>query len=297
MAALLWTVQLAAAQQNTCSSFCSSLGMMQSNPGKSCDDIYKINKQSRGASGDYWINTTTGVHQVYCDMELECGGHKGGWMRIADLDTSRGDDCPTGWTKITTPNDPVQPVTDVCRSPNDNAGCHPTTFSVSGASYHKICGRVRGYQGSSTDGFGGPRGGKGINNAYVDGVSVTLGSPRKHVWTYVSGFSDGGTQGSNNCPCDDAQGGLPFPFIGTHYYCESGRDDTSLTSSLFTSDPLWDGSGCIGAQNNCCAKVGMPWFLRQFPTAQEDDIEVRICTDQALSDEAVTVDQIQLFVQ
>ena len=47
-------------------------------------------------SGDNWINTTTGVHQVYCDMELECGGHKGGWMRIADLDTSRGDDCPTG---------------------------------------------------------------------------------------------------------------------------------------------------------------------------------------------------------
>ena len=87
VAALIWIVQLAAAQQNTCSSFCSSLGMMQSNAGKSCDDIYKINKASRGASGDYWINTTTGVHQVYCDMELECGGHKGGWMRIADLDT------------------------------------------------------------------------------------------------------------------------------------------------------------------------------------------------------------------
>ena len=96
---------------------------MQSNPAKSCDDIYKINKQTaRGVSGDYWVNTTTGVHQVYCDMELECGGQKGGWMRIVDLDISRGDDCPTGCTKFTTPNDPVHPAIDVCRSPNDNAG-------------------------------------------------------------------------------------------------------------------------------------------------------------------------------
>ena len=83
-----------------------------------CDDIlYQINKASRGVSGNYWINTTTGVHQVYCDMELECGGHvhKGGWMRIADLDTSRGDDCPSGWTKITAP---VAYIT-----PGNNAGC------------------------------------------------------------------------------------------------------------------------------------------------------------------------------
>jgi len=40
-------------------------------------------------SRDYWIETSTGVHQVYCDMELECGGRKGGWMRIADLDSYR----------------------------------------------------------------------------------------------------------------------------------------------------------------------------------------------------------------
>ena len=41
-----------------------------------------------------------------------------GWMRISDLDTSRGDDCPTGWTKTTTANDGMNPATDVCRSPN-----------------------------------------------------------------------------------------------------------------------------------------------------------------------------------
>ena len=43
------------------------------------------------------------IHQVYWDMELECGGYKRGWMRIADLDTSRGDNCPSRWN-ITTAN-------------------------------------------------------------------------------------------------------------------------------------------------------------------------------------------------
>ena len=41
----------------------------------------------------------------------------------------------------------------------------------------------------------------------------------------------------------------------------------------------------------------MPWFYRQFVTAQQDDVEVRICNDQDFSDESVTVDQVQLFIQ
>ena len=56
-------------------------------------------------------------------MELECGGHKGGWMRIADLDTSRGDDCPSGWTNITTP------VTAYI-APSGNARYYSTNFST-----------------------------------------------------------------------------------------------------------------------------------------------------------------------
>ena len=67
-------------------------------------------------------------------------------MRIADLDTSRGDECPSGWTKITT-NDAGQPSIDVCRSPSDDAGCYPARFHVHGTSYHKICGK----QGDTED--------------------------------------------------------------------------------------------------------------------------------------------------
>ena len=93
------------AEEKVCSSFCSSLGMLRSSPGKSCAEIYQINKASRRASGLYWINTTSGLHQVNCSMKLECGGHKGGWTTIVKLDTSKGDSCPSEWTRITTPGD------------------------------------------------------------------------------------------------------------------------------------------------------------------------------------------------
>ena len=296
IAVLGWACHLVAAQDKVCSNFCSSIGMLQSTPGKSCDDIYQINKASRGMSGNYWINTTTGVHQVYCDMELECGGHKGGWMRIADLDTSRGDDCPSGWTKITT-NDGGQPSIDVCRSPSDNAGCYPTMFTVNGTSYNKICGKARGYQRHTTDAF--VENTRSINEAYVDGLSITLGSPRKHVWTYAAGFSETGDAAfTRNCPCAAIPGRAPLSFIGNDYYCESGFAGAALTSRVFyTSDPLWDGSGCIISNTNCCSNVDLPWFHRKFVMAQQDDIEVRICTNQAFGDEAVAVDQLQLFVQ
>ena len=69
-------------QEKVCSSFCSSLGMLESSPRKSCDKIYQINKTTRGMSHLYWINTTSGVQEVYCNMELQYSGYKGGWTRV-----------------------------------------------------------------------------------------------------------------------------------------------------------------------------------------------------------------------
>ena len=227
-------------------------------------------------------------------MELECGGHKGGWMRIVDLDTSRGDNCPTGWTKTTTPNTSGNPATDVCRSTSSNAGCYSTHFTVNGTSYYKICGRVRGYQKGTTDGFYPAL--NSINGIYVDGVSITIGSPRKHVWTYASGYSDGLIRLSGNCPCAAGHGDAPDFFVKDNFYCESGTTDVSY-STYYTGDPLWDGNGCIQTNNNCCTDIGAPWFFRQFPTVQGDNIEVRLCTNELFIDEAVVVDQVQLFVQ
>ena len=87
----------------------------------------------------------------------------------------------------------------------------------------------------------------------------------------------------------------PSPFF--FYYCESINTGTPIFGTYFTSDPLWDGSECVAANNNCSTAVGQPWFYQQFPTAQQDDIEVRLCTDQVFTNEGVVVDQMQLFIQ
>ena len=112
------------AEEKVCSSFCSSL---QSSRRMSCADIYQINRASRGVSGLYWTSTTSGLHQVNCDMELECGGQKGGWTTTAKLDTSKGDSCPSGWTRITTPEDLPKVV---FQSGNDVDECYLAIFTT-----------------------------------------------------------------------------------------------------------------------------------------------------------------------
>ena len=288
--AVLTGCLLSTAQEKVCSNFCSSLGMMESNPGKSCDDIYQVNKASRGVSDDYWIQTATGTHQVYCDMELECGGHKGGWMRVVDLDISGGDSCPAPWDQVT-----VNTIS-MCQPPSNTPGCYGTTFTVYGVQYSKVCGKARGYQKGEPGAFSG---GRSIDNGYVDGLAITEGTPRQHVWSYAVGHDDHRNSPSRNCPCASFPGPSPNSFVGNDYYCESGDNVRSGgdPNMYFTDDPLWDGDGCVSTNNNCCAAVGMPWFFRQFPAAQTGDLEARLCQDEGFNNEGATLDMLQLFVQ
>ena len=291
IATIGWGLCLAAAQDKVCSSFCSSLGMLQSNPGKSCNDVYQINNAARGSSGNYWINTTSGIQQVYCDMELECGGHKGGWMKIVDLDASRGDDCPTGWTKITTP-------VAACIAPSSIAGCYSTNFSSLDVTYSKVCGMAVGYQKSTTDAFAALFfSERSLNGPYVDGISITYGTPRKHIWTYGIGNSDNYDSlptYSTNCPCSEFPGTSPPSFVHDNYYCESGS--LLIGSGYHTSDPVWDGEDC-SINNSCCSQPSLPWFYRQLPLTTSEDIETRICRDEASSNEDVLIKELQLYVQ
>ena len=112
---------------------------------------------------------------------------------------------------------------------------------------------------------------------------------------YASGFSDDRNEQTINCPCAATPA---HPLIREHYYSESGTTgDARLANIYFTGDPLWDGNGCISANNNCCADVSLPWFYRQFPSAQHEDIEAQLCVDEVASNEGVAVDQLQLLVQ
>jgi len=281
---LLLNLPSATAENGTCARY----GFDVEFPGVSCADIHNKNPASHGKSG-YYVIETDHVHTVYCDMELECSGHKGGWMKIADYGTRRGDSCPSGW-KMTYAD---RLYNGVCRSPNDNAGCHSTHFYVHKASYNKICGRVRGYQKGSPGAFRKIKN-PSIDNEYVDGISITLGTPRKHVWTYAVGLNSNGA--IDHCPCAEYPGQSPPPFVGTNYYCDSGNSAAYINdATYYTSNPLWDGYRCP-PNNNCCTNINQPWFFRQMTMDRKDDIEVRLCTNEAFSDEAIVVEQLQIYV-
>ena len=83
---------LVMAQDDTCTRYGFDINL----PGASCADIYNKNPTSHERSG-YYVLKTDRLFFAYCDMELNCGGTKGGWMKIADI--KRGDTCPSGWSK------------------------------------------------------------------------------------------------------------------------------------------------------------------------------------------------------
>ena len=127
-------------------------------------------------------------------MELECGGSKGGQTRVTKLDTADGEACPGDWINNANYN-------SLCTG-TGGAGCFSANFTVP-YSYNKICGQVRGFQKGSPDGFYPYLSAKNstptdlysplssstdVNGVYVDGISITLGEPRKHVWTYAIGL-------------------------------------------------------------------------------------------------------------
>ena len=287
--------QLATAQDNICTRY----GLDVDNPGVSCADIYNKNPTIHGRSGHYVIKTDH-LFFALCDMKLECGGIKGGWMKIADIHMNRKDECPSGWIKNANGS--------YCTG-DKSAGCYSTHFSTIATSYSKVCGKVVGYQKGSTDGFYPSAyvhekvrlykpvtASQSIDGVYVDGISITSGNPRKHVWTYAVGLSDNSDYKEFNCPCARFPGPDPPIFVGRDYYCESGNTGTSDKNKIYKNDRLWDGMGC-GSENSCCCSAGMPWFFRQFPAKVHGDIEVRICHDQNFDDEGVVVEQLQLYIQ
>ena len=103
---------------------------------------------------------------------------------------------------------------------------------------------------------------------------------------------------SSVCPCtktDTTFTGVIPPFVGDDYFCDTGSR-YNHQDQLYDQDPLWDGAGC-GGTSTCCEFNNPPWFCKQLPEPTADNIELRLCTNEALSNEDVTVEVIELYVQ
>ena len=213
--------------------------------------------------------------------------------RIAKIDN--GDSCPNEWRQISSP-------VKACRAKSDAAGCYSAYFNNQHKlPYQHVCSKVVGYQKGTPDAFYAFRYttypyNKAINGAYVDGISLTYGNPRKHLFTYACGFSFDSSATRINCPCATRPGDNPPNYVQDNYYCESGSANNPADGTVFTANPLWDGKGC-SAGNNCCSQPGMPWFYRDVLTKTNEPIEARICRDQEYHDEVVLVKDLELYVQ
>ena len=127
---------------------------------------------------------------------------------------------------------------------------------------------------------------------YIDGVSITYGSPRKHIWTYGIGISD--LDNATNCPCTKIPGTLPASFVHDNYYCESGS--LLRAEGIFTDEPVWNGESCSN-DNSCCSDPNMPWLYCLFPLTTSEHKEIRIFRDEAASNEDILVKELQLYMQ
>ena len=226
-----------------------------------------------------------------------CGG-TGGWRRVVYLDMSDPctcTTCPSGW-KLTGYSKRT------CGRATDGTNtCDSATFPVRVGEYTRICGRIRAYQYASTDGFWSYHLGQvtTIDGAYVDGVSVTHGTPRNHIWTFAAGVSEGNPTRHNVCPCDSNTNIRVPSFVGKDYFCESGINRPwggSRDYTFHSNDPLWDGEDCLSS-STCCSRRNPPYFVKQLSTSTTDDIEARICLNQVLSDENIAVELVELYVQ
>ena len=224
-------------------------------------------------------------------LHFSCGGSTG-WRRVAYLNMSDSSQhCPSVWLEYTAPH-------RVCgRRSTSSASCEGLTYSTGSQQYNQVCGRITGYQLGNTDSFRGS--GWSINDYYVDGVSVTRGSPRQHIWTFAAGVDERTTYPCCTCPCvTGSTNGNNIPsFVGQNYFCESGLTAYNGPSGVLWSngDALWDGQGC-GPTSSCCTFNSPPWFTVQLPSPTTDDIEVRICdTNGNTSDSPIQL--VELYVK
>lgn len=257
----------------------------------SCSEIPQNNP-----SGYYWIQSSvTQINREYCDMNRSCCGRSiGGWMRVAYLNMSDPDqECPSGFRLITSP------IRLCGRGTQPIVGCTSVVYPVHGHQYTRVCGKIIGYQFGDTDAFfGGNIPNATIDDFYADGVSLTHGSPRNHIWTFTAALDE--SRGNHVvCPCTRPDlgftGRVPH-FVGDDYFCETGTQVYSPSSGVYIQDPLWNGDGC-GPRSTCCSFNSPPWFCKQLPQPTTDDIEMRVCSFNPVRVEDTPLELVEIYVQ
>ena len=263
----------------------------------SCEEI-KTNWPDN-PSGYYTIADSNGhTRHVYCHMEELCGSDEG-WMRVSYLNMSDPtEDCPPGFRLY------EENGIRACGRPETTTGyCQAAVFPTSHINYTEVCGRMIGYQYGTPDGINPYRSTYDINTYYVEGVSLTYGSPRQHIWTFINAIQENTflhIDGQRSCPCAPNSGIsniAPPSFVGNDYFCESGAPITAQLNTFYTNDPLWDGKQCGIKEKPCCNFPGLPWFHKELQIPTNENIEMRLCANDGTQNEDTPINFFEIYVK
>ena len=172
-------------------------------------------------------------------MTRSCGNITGGWMRVGSINITENDtQCPGNLLKREDSN--TCGVEIVAFSlPH----CSSVNFSVNSFRYSKVCGKIKAFPISSLEAFHSRF--PSIDHNYVDGISLTHGHPRQHIWTLAAG-NDISCPCTDNCEANSIT--LPPSFVDKDYFCDTGSEDRS--------NPLWNGGSCV--TTNTCSSFNSP---------------------------------------
>ena len=163
-----------------------------------------------------------------------------------------------------------------------------STFNTGGIPYDQVLGRIIGYQFGSTNAFHHQN--TDIDTVYVDGVSITHGLPRQHIWSFAAGRAEiTAVEFDSICPRSvNSTNGANIPtFVGNNYFCVTGNITYNGQNILYLNDPLWDGQGFNSPL----------WFNARLPNATTDNIEVRIGASNFRRDEDILLEFLVIYVR
>lgn len=276
-------------------------GSSQFKPATSCKQILVAYPTS--TSGYYWVLNSTGIAiQVYCRFDRFTNftffglNTTNGFARVTSVNMTSDPtlQCPSGLATNT------QSGHRLCEEGTTGSACNSVTIPTLGLRWQSVCGRIAGYEEGVTNAFAGTT--TSIDAAYVDGVSITYGSPRNHLWSYGIGAYESNTANGHNCPC--SSGPSAPTFVGNNWYCESAVPTQNTYSGqknivYAMSDLLWDGQMCNLGETGCClgSFSYQPWFCVRLPSSMVVNLEMRLCSSNALTSKNVGLEQWEFYVQ
>jgi hypothetical protein len=245
----------------TCEAYRTATGLGEFYLGDVGNGAYRIDPDGSGPGA---------VQTVTCDMTTGTGG----WLVLADHNYSTGTACP-GTLVAVAAGSSVNTTLCWRNVASTSGGTKSASFSPP-YPVDEVNVKLTGHQWYSMDAFG-SKSGASIDAIYVDGASLTRGSPRQHLYTWAVGLSSGTTE-INNCPANSGSSGPAF--MGSNWACQTGNTTTHTNT--------WYAPELFSAVN--------PTLL--LGSATTDTFELRVMSDQeSLGNEDLGLRTFKLLVR